>query len=119
MTQTLAASTTAPTTHQNQPDFERLSEIFKLLSDRNRLHILWCICQEECSVGTICELTGLGQANVSKHLQMLRMGKIVACRKAGNSRIYFLADTKYLSLCAQSLIDLSINPPTEVASCED
>ncbi|PLS69547.1 MAG: ArsR family transcriptional regulator [Cyanobacteria bacterium M5B4] len=105
----------------NPPDFDRLSELFKLMSDPSRLHILWCICQAECSVGQICEMTGLSQANVSKHLQMLRMGGIVACRKEGNSRIYFLADPKYLGLCAQSLIELSnINTSREeISSCED
>lgn len=102
-----------------QPDFDRLSELFKLMGDRSRLHILWCICQQECSVGEICEITALSQANVSKHLQMLRMGGIVACRKEGNSRIYFLADAKYLGLCAQSLIDLSTVTPEVMPSCEE
>lgn len=103
----------------NLPDFDRLSDLFKLMGDRSRLHVLWCICQGECSVGEICTATGLSQANVSKHLQMLRMGGIVACRKEGNSRIYFLADPKYLGLCAQSLIDLSNVSREVVASCED
>jgi DNA-binding transcriptional ArsR family regulator len=89
------------------------------MGDRSRLHILWCIFQGECSVGEICEVTGLSQANVSKHLQMLRMGGIVACRKEGNSRIYFLSDPKYLSLCAQSLIELSSTSRELVSSCED
>jgi DNA-binding transcriptional ArsR family regulator len=91
----------------DKPDFDRLAELFKLLSDRNRLHILWCICQNECSVSQICTLTGLGQANVSKHLQLLRLGGVVACRKEGNTRIYFLLETKYLHVCAQSLLELS------------
>jgi DNA-binding transcriptional ArsR family regulator len=104
---------------QTMPDFDRLSELFKLMGDRSRLHILWCICQQECSVGEICALTGLSQANVSKHLQMLRMGGIVACRKEGNSRIYFLADPKYLGLCAQSLIELSTVTPEVIPSCEE
>jgi DNA-binding transcriptional ArsR family regulator len=103
----------------NLPDFDRLSELFKLMGDRSRLHILWCICQGECSVGEICNLTGLSQANVSKHLQMLRMGGIVACRKEGNSRIYYLSDEKYLGLCAQSLIDLSNASREVTSSCEE
>lgn len=103
----------------NPPDFDRLSELFKLMSDRSRLHILWCICQQEYSVGEICEITGLNQANVSKHLQMLRLGGVVACRKEGNSRIYFLSDSKYLGLCAQSLIDLSTASREAFSTCED
>lgn len=104
---------------QTMPDFERLSELFKLMAEPSRLHILWCICQGETSVGEICALTRLSQANVSKHLQMLRLGGIVACRKEGNSRIYFLSDPKYLTLCAQSLIDLSNTSREVVSSCEE
>nr|WP_230401097.1 MULTISPECIES: metalloregulator ArsR/SmtB family transcription factor [unclassified Synechocystis] len=89
------------------------------MGDQSRLHILWCICEEECSVGTICDMTGLSQANVSKHLQILRMGGIVGCRKQGNSRIYFLANPKYLNLCAQSLIELSNLSTDVLSSCED
>ncbi len=103
----------------NPPNFERLSELFKLMGDQSRLHILWCICEGECSVGKICDMTGLSQANVSKHLQMLRMGRVVACRKEGNSRIYFLADPKYLGLCAQSLIELSTISIEVISSCEE
>ncbi len=104
---------------KTQPDFDRLAELFKILSDPSRLYILWCICQEEQNVGQICVTTGLSQANVSKHLQMLRMAGVVACRKEGNNRIYFLADVKYLSLCAQSLIEISNLSIENISSCED
>lgn len=93
------------------PDFERLAELFKLLSDSSRLNILWCICQGECNVGQICAMTDLTQANVSKHLQVLRMGGVVSCRKEGTMRIYSLADSRFLNLCAQSVFELS--PPSQ------
>lgn len=101
------------------PDLDRLADLFKLLGDRSRLGILWRICQGECNVTEISESTSLSQANVSKHLQMLRMARLVACRKEGNARIYFLSDQKYLGLCAQSLIDLSIFSPPEISTCDE
>ncbi len=104
---------------QTTPDFERLAELFKLLADPSRLHILWCIGQGESSVGEICTRTGLSPANVSKHLQMLRLGGIVACRKEGNSRIYFLSDPHYFTLCAQALITLSNTHQEVVSSCDE
>ncbi len=104
---------------QTTPDFERLAELFKLMADPSRLSILWCIGQGESSVGEICTRTGLSPANVSKHLQMLRLGGIVACRKEGNSRIYFLSDPHYFTLCAQALITLSNAHQEVVSSCDE
>lgn len=111
---------TAPeiTTSATSPDLDRLAELFKVLGDRSRLGILWHICQGECNVTEISAATGLSQANVSKHLQMLRMARLVACRKEGNARIYFLADPQYSGLCARSLIDLASLSPLEVSSCD-
>ncbi|AZB73758.2 ArsR/SmtB family transcription factor [Synechococcus elongatus] len=106
-------------TSSTSPDLDRLAELFKVLGDRSRLGILWRICQGECNVTEISESTGLSQANVSKHLQMLRMARLVACRKEGNARIYFLSDPQYSGLCARSLIDLASLSPVEVSSCDE
>ncbi len=64
-------------------------------------------------------MTGLSQANVSKHLQMLRLRGIVSCRKEGNSRIYTVADPKYLNFCAEVLRELSLTSKEVISSWEE
>ncbi|MFP4008154.1 MAG: ArsR/SmtB family transcription factor [Spirulinaceae cyanobacterium] len=80
-------------------DFEKLANRFKILSESTRLQILAAICQEERNVSEICDRTGLHQANVSKHLQLLRQAGVVACRRVGVCRYYRVIDTQLLSLC--------------------
>jgi DNA-binding transcriptional ArsR family regulator len=83
-------------------DFEQLANRFKILSEPTRLQILATICQEERNVGDICDRTGLHQANVSKHLQLLKQAGVVACRRVGVCRYYRVIDTQLLSLCARA-----------------
>ncbi len=91
-------------TRREEP-FEQAAKRFKLLSDSSRLQILSAICQKERNVTEICTLTGLNQANVSKHLQMLKLSGIVAGRQVGQCRYYQIIDRDLLSLCAKSLLD--------------
>ncbi len=48
-----------------------IAERFKALSEPSRLEILNTLREGERTVSEILEATGLGQANVSKHLQLL------------------------------------------------
>ncbi|MEN9280192.1 MAG: metalloregulator ArsR/SmtB family transcription factor [Gloeomargarita sp. DG_1_4_bins_134] len=96
-----------------------MADLCKIMADASRLQILWWLSRQECSVGEISALTGLSQANVSKHLQMLRLGNLVACRKEGNSRIYFLVDPHHFRRWTESLLDLTERSQKEVASCEE
>jgi DNA-binding transcriptional ArsR family regulator len=83
--------------------FERWANRFRLLSDPSRLRILSAICHGERNVTEICGLTGLNQANVSKHLQLLKAAGAVACRRVGICRYYRIIDEELLALCPQSL----------------
>jgi DNA-binding transcriptional ArsR family regulator len=90
----------------DEPPFERLADRFRLLSDPSRLRILSVICQGERNVTEICSLTGLNQANVSKHLQLLKAAGTVACRRVGICRYYRILDGELLALCPQSLANI-------------
>jgi DNA-binding transcriptional ArsR family regulator len=81
---------------------EKLAERFKILSEPSRLKILHAICQKECSVSEICARTQLNQANVSKHLQFLKIAGVVTCRRVGVNRYYHLIDSDLLKLCAEA-----------------
>jgi DNA-binding transcriptional ArsR family regulator len=72
---------------------------FKALSEPSRLEILNTLREGERTVSEILETTGLGQANVSKHLQLLHASGFVDRRKDGASTYYRLADGDVLRLC--------------------
>ncbi len=75
-----------------------LSEIFKLLSEPNRLQILCGLGMECQSVGSIVEQTGLSQTNVSFHLRLLREAGLVRPEKRGAFVYYCLPDPRLLHL---------------------
>ncbi|GAB4555869.1 MAG: hypothetical protein Tsb0014_48100 [Pleurocapsa sp.] len=86
---------------------EKLAERFKILSEPSRLQILQAICHQERSVSEICDRTQLNQANVSKHLQLLKIAGVVACRRVGICRYYRIVDSDLLNLCAEAKRQIS------------
>jgi DNA-binding transcriptional ArsR family regulator len=76
-----------------------IADRFKALAEPSRLEILQAMREEERSVTQLLVTTGLGQANVSKHLQVLLGAGLVARRKDGVSTYYRVADTGVLRLC--------------------
>jgi DNA-binding transcriptional ArsR family regulator len=76
-----------------------VAERFKALAEPSRLQILNALRRGERSVSEILDVTGLGQANVSKHLQTLLAAGYVDRRKAGVTTYYKLADADVLRLC--------------------
>jgi DNA-binding transcriptional ArsR family regulator len=97
-----AEKTTTMEMTLNSQDLEILAERFKILSDPARLQILSAICERECKVNEICQRTGLKQANVSKHLQLLKIARVVTCRRVGACRYYRVIDSDLLSLCLKA-----------------
>jgi DNA-binding transcriptional ArsR family regulator len=76
-----------------------VAERFKALSESARLQILSALRRGERTVGDLVEETGLGQANVSKHLQLLHTLAFVSRRKDGPFVYYELADATVFQLC--------------------
>lgn len=76
-----------------------VAERFKVLGEPARLQILQCLRSGERTVGDLVDETGLGQANVSKHLQLLHGSGFVVRRKAGLFVYYRLADRDVFKLC--------------------
>ena len=82
------------------PDLIRLvAERFKVLSEPARLEILNALRDGEMTVSELVDTTGLGQANLSKHLQMLLAHGFVLRRKDGLFSHYSLADRDVFKLC--------------------
>ena len=76
-----------------------VAERFKALAEPARLQIMNELRAGELTVGELVEATGLGQANVSKHLQMLHAMHFVVRRKDGLFVYYALADKTVSRLC--------------------
>jgi DNA-binding transcriptional ArsR family regulator len=80
-------------------ELESIANRFKALAEPTRLHILAAICDQERTVQDICDRTGLHQANVSKHLRLMKEAGVLACRREGSWRYYRVIDTELLALC--------------------
>ncbi|MEX0912596.1 MAG: metalloregulator ArsR/SmtB family transcription factor, partial [Gemmatimonadota bacterium] len=70
---------------------ELVAERFKALAEPARLRILNALREREMTVSEVMEVTDLGQANASKHLQLLHSLGFVERRKEGLYVHYRLA----------------------------
>lgn len=78
---------------------ELVAERFKALAEPARLRILNVLRAGEMTVSEVMDATGMGQANVSKHLQLLTSLGFVGRRKEGLFVHYRLADEDVFQLC--------------------
>lgn len=76
-----------------------VAERFKALAEPTRLRILNTLRDGEMTVSELMDETGLGQANVSKHLQLLHSLGFVERRKEGLFVHYSLAGDEVFQLC--------------------
>ncbi len=78
---------------------ERIAGRLKAMADPMRLRILHCLQSGEHNVNDIMRLVGSSQANVSKHLAVLKKAGLVDCRRSGASVYYFIEDDDVFSIC--------------------
>lgn len=78
---------------------ELVAERFRALGEPARLSILHALRNGERCVGDLEGVTGLNQANLSRHLQVLSGAGMVRRRKDGLFVFYALADAHVLRLC--------------------
>ncbi|MGQ4646337.1 metalloregulator ArsR/SmtB family transcription factor [Lyngbya aestuarii] len=76
-----------------------VADFFKALSEVSRLQIICCLKSGQKNVTQIIEETGLGQANVSKHLKLLAQAGIVTREQQGASVFYQIANAYLFELC--------------------
>lgn len=78
---------------------ELVAERFRALGDRARLSLLQALRGGPSTVNELVEATGLGQANVSRHLATLFSSGLVTRERDGVFVRYQLADRDVLRLC--------------------
>ena len=76
-----------------------VAERLKGLAEPARLQILNALRRGERTVTELMEVTGLGQANLSRHLRILHTLGFVARRKEGLFVYYGLADDSVFRIC--------------------
>ena len=69
------------------------------MGDPLRLRILQLLFRSEMTVTEIVSALKANQPNISKHLQLLLQGKLVARRKVGVKHIYSVADPLIYTFC--------------------
>lgn len=89
----------APPKQLSDTALELIAARFRALSEPMRLRLLNLLMQGEQSVGQLVEASGSSQANVSKHLALLREAGMVGVRKEGLTSICFIADPMVNELC--------------------
>lgn len=77
----------------------QVADYFKVLSELSRLQVLCSLRSGSKNVTEIIEETGLGQANVSKHLKILTQIGIISRTPQGASVYYEIAEPLIFDLC--------------------
>ncbi|WP_421654329.1 ArsR/SmtB family transcription factor [Leptothermofonsia sp. ETS-13] len=91
-----------PAKKRTQPDLDTLASVadyFKVLSETSRLQILHYLRDSPMNVMELCEATGLGQANLSKHLKVLTQAGILSRQPKGTSAYYEIIDPAVFEFC--------------------
>jgi ArsR family transcriptional regulator len=79
---------------------QAVADRFKVLAEPARLAILNALRRQPMmTVTTLIDETGLNQANLSKHLQLLHMHGFVERRRERSWVFYSLADDSVFALC--------------------
>jgi ArsR family transcriptional regulator len=77
----------------------RIANRLKALADPTRLQLLQAMGSGEVCVGDLVEAVGGTQANVSKHLSVLRAAGLVRPRRDGMNVFYAMEDAAALEVC--------------------
>lgn len=81
-----------------EDDLYRRSEVFKALSDSNRLKLMYLLLDGEKCVSDLLPFFDILQPTVSVHLLLLENIGLLNVRRDGRKRYYSLADEKILLL---------------------
>ena len=82
--------------------FTKTAAMLKLLSNPNRLMILYILSEAPHSVNEIHDIltqaSNISHSSLSQHLALLRAHKIVSFRKTGQMSIYSISDQRFVEL---------------------
>ena len=76
----------------NQTQHEQVAQIFKLLGDSGRLHIVLACMESPKAVCCLAEMTCMSQSLASHHLRSLKDARILKSERQGKQVLYSLDD---------------------------
>lgn len=91
-----------PKSKSESPSVEtvsRITSVLKAMGDPVRLRILYHLRQRERTVSELVAELGCSQANVSKHLAILKSAALVESRTDKQNRLYHVTDPVVNSVC--------------------
>jgi len=80
---------------QGMPSEQNLrdtADLFKILADETRMHLICALLHNELCVCDLAELLEMSQSAISHQLRVLRQGKLVRYRRDGKNTFYTLDD---------------------------
>jgi DNA-binding transcriptional ArsR family regulator len=83
-----------------EESFKLIAKRLKAIADPSRLAIMHMLCEGERNVTELVGMTGLTQANVSKHLRILREEGLVSYRRDHRRIFYDLANELHKDICS-------------------
>lgn len=92
----------------NPDDFENISDVFKILSDPNRLKIFLLLCHIEECVIEIADITKMTTPAVSHHLKLLKLADLVESKRKGRE-VYYKATENQKSQLLHRVIEQTLN----------
>lgn len=96
-----------------------LTELFKSLADRSRLHILFLLARHgEMHVSAIGEELGQSQPAVSHHLNQLRQAGLIDYRREGKFNFYRIDSGGLDGLAKELFPDLTASPRLTIGGIE-
>jgi len=83
-------------------EIQKVSQLYKVLSDPTRLRILLLLKQGEYNVTAISEQLAMEQSAVSHQLKLLRDAHVVKSRREGKTIYYTLDDHHVIDILNQT-----------------
>ena len=76
-----------------------MATVLKSMGDPHRLEILYQLRDKDMRVKDLVSGLGSSQANISKHLAVLKNAGLIDFRQDGVSRYYHIADSTVFTIC--------------------
>jgi ArsR family transcriptional regulator, zinc-responsive transcriptional repressor len=80
-------------------------EVFRMLADATRVHVLWALADREMSVNELAEHVSKPAPSVSQHLAKLRMARLVHTRREGTTIFYSLENNHVRQLVVDAVFN--------------